>query len=353
MTIYSQASEQLEYLAFTYHLIWTKELTGLEHDTHYYGSKYGRGAHPNTLWVGYHTSSEYVANFRKQYGEPDVRKIKKKFHGLPHCKETGDIVTAYESQVLTRMNAAARPDYLNESNGCGKFNTAGMVPVKDSEGNIMLVSKHDTRYLNGDLINVNARMVTVKDSLGHIMQVSTDDPSYLNGDLIPVSKGLNIGLVSAKDKDGNTMKVSMDDPRWVQGELVGANKGTFTAKDKDGNTMKVSMDNPRYLNGDLVGAAAGYTKENVTVKDKDGNNVQISKNDPRFGVTLFGTNKGMIAVKDGFGNKYLVPREDPLIGNTLLGVASKQIFATTAAGERIHASPKDKRWSSKQITRGW
>ena len=51
---------------FTYYLKWTA--TGMQ----YYGVKYSKGCTPDILWNPYKTSSEYVAAYIQEHGDPDV-----------------------------------------------------------------------------------------------------------------------------------------------------------------------------------------------------------------------------------------------------------------------------------------
>jgi hypothetical protein len=61
------------HLPYTYIIGWS------QHDTWYYGVRYSVTASPNDLWKTYFTSSKHVKNFRKQYGEPDVVRVRRTF----------------------------------------------------------------------------------------------------------------------------------------------------------------------------------------------------------------------------------------------------------------------------------
>ena len=78
--------------AYTYLIGWT------EHKKFYYGSQYGKKANPENLWVGYHTSSKHVAEFRKIHGEPDVVEVRKVFG------EDGESCRKWEERVLMKIH---------------------------------------------------------------------------------------------------------------------------------------------------------------------------------------------------------------------------------------------------------
>ena len=92
------------YIPYTYLIGWT------EHNRWYYGSKYGQDANPETFWITYHTSSEYVRKFREQYGEPDVIQIRRTF-------TTAEEAGAWENKVLRKLDVLRQEHWLNQSNG--------------------------------------------------------------------------------------------------------------------------------------------------------------------------------------------------------------------------------------------
>lgn len=61
------------YPPYTYLIGWS------EHNLWYYGVRYANSTIPeNDLWVKYFSSSKYVKDIRKEFGEPDVIQIRKK-----------------------------------------------------------------------------------------------------------------------------------------------------------------------------------------------------------------------------------------------------------------------------------
>ena len=93
-----------KYLSYTYLIGWSKE------DLWYYGCRWANKTEPeDDLWVHYFTSSKYVKETRKQYGEPDVIQIRQKFLS----KKEAPI---WESKVLTRMKVIESDRWLNRNN---------------------------------------------------------------------------------------------------------------------------------------------------------------------------------------------------------------------------------------------
>lgn len=91
-------------IPYTYRIKWSS--TGMS----YYGVRYAKDCKPDDLWVTYFTSSEYVRDYIKEHGEPDIKEIRKTF-------PSGDSHAAmeWEHNVLKKINAVNRTDYLNES----------------------------------------------------------------------------------------------------------------------------------------------------------------------------------------------------------------------------------------------
>lgn len=103
------------YTPYCYLIGWTN------YNKFYYGARYATsskclyktGCHPDELWKTYFTSSTYVREFRKKYGEPDVIKVRKTF-----TNPTDAIL--WETKVLTRLNILNNNIFLNKNIG-GNF----------------------------------------------------------------------------------------------------------------------------------------------------------------------------------------------------------------------------------------
>ena len=88
---------------YTYLIGWSK------HDKWYYGLRFSKKARGYDIWQSYFTSSKYVREFRKTYGEPDVVEVRKTFADVEHA-------SLWESKVLTRMDVIHSPRWLNKTN---------------------------------------------------------------------------------------------------------------------------------------------------------------------------------------------------------------------------------------------
>jgi hypothetical protein len=93
---------------YTYYLEWS---TGMK----YYGVRYAKSCHPNDLWNPYKTSSEYVANYIIEHGDPIKKEIRKEFLG----EDSVSSAIEWEHKVLRRLNAAYRQDFLNKRDSKG------------------------------------------------------------------------------------------------------------------------------------------------------------------------------------------------------------------------------------------
>jgi ssDNA-binding Zn-finger/Zn-ribbon topoisomerase 1 len=81
----------------------------------YYGVRYAHDCHPDEFWVKYFTTSNYVAEYRKEHGEPDVIEIRKQFL----TENSVDDAREWEHRVLKKLDVVKRNDYLNMSDGKG------------------------------------------------------------------------------------------------------------------------------------------------------------------------------------------------------------------------------------------
>lgn len=162
---------------YTYLLRWSK--TG----RYYYGSQYGVHAHPKNLWKKYFTSSRFVAEYRKIYGDPDIIKIRKTFANKKDC-------LVWENKVLRRI--IKDPKCLNISSNFGVHATclSGFTTVIDQTGKTLSVSIDHPDYINGTLKHIRTGKTAVLNPItNETFSVSTNDPRFLSGELISVNKG--------------------------------------------------------------------------------------------------------------------------------------------------------------------
>lgn len=87
---------------YTYLIGWSKQ------NKYYYGVRFAKNCSPNELWVSYFTSSKYVGEYRKIFGEPDIISIRKVFNNVNKAR-------LWESKVLKRINVVENVNWLNRS----------------------------------------------------------------------------------------------------------------------------------------------------------------------------------------------------------------------------------------------
>jgi len=86
-------------------------ITSLIDGKRYYGIRFSKDSNPSQLWTTYFTSSKEVRDRIKKYGVDSFKaEVRKVF-------ETPQQALNWESRFLTRINAAAREDWINRSNG--------------------------------------------------------------------------------------------------------------------------------------------------------------------------------------------------------------------------------------------
>jgi ribosomal protein S24E len=95
-------------LPFTYLIGWSKL------DKFYYGVRYSKTCHPNSLWKTYFTSSKIVKEFREKYGEPDIIQIRKTFNDPKSAR-------LWEEKFLLKVDAKNNDKFLNNHNGGKNF----------------------------------------------------------------------------------------------------------------------------------------------------------------------------------------------------------------------------------------
>lgn len=109
----------------------------------YYGSKYGRGAHPSLLWTKYFTSSKEIKKLRLEHGDDafdfEVRQIFK----------TGQEATDWERRLLRRVNAKHNPKFLNLSAVVGDWRNT---PCSDEHKTLLSKLKKGVPRCESDLI---------------------------------------------------------------------------------------------------------------------------------------------------------------------------------------------------------
>lgn len=106
-------------LPYTYLIGWSNL------NTWYYGRRTAKNCHPAELWKKYFTSSDEVARFRKEHGEPDIIQIRKTFTDPKKC-------SIWECRLLEKIDAQHDPRFLNKRNGDYKWDTTGVSPSEEA-----------------------------------------------------------------------------------------------------------------------------------------------------------------------------------------------------------------------------
>lgn len=245
----------------------------------YYGRRTAKNCHPSDLFVTYFTSSEYVSQYIKTNGTPDVIDIRKIFTSTEKCMQ-------WEERVLRKIDAPCNLKFLNKSYGDGKFSSTGMCLVRNLNGISEYTSVDDPRFLTGEIVGrakgvkysdeINSKKavgrgkVAVKDCFGNNYLVPLNDPRYISGELIPLAKGVSHenynkenwgkhmkGCVIARDSNWNWSVVNQTDPRYMSGELIAIGTGMPMAKDASGKIFRTTKNDPRWETGEIWNPAKG------------------------------------------------------------------------------------------------
>jgi len=229
--------------------------------TNLLNGKYYYGIHStNNIEDNYLGSGKHIKYSIRKYGQENFKKE------ILEYFNTREELALAENLLITK-DMLVNKQCMNIMYGGEKFNTIGMVSVKDNNGNYFKVFNDDPRYLSGELVFNLSGFINVKDKNDNILHIKNNDPRYLSGELV----GITTGKVSVKDKDGNTYQVSINDTRYLSGELIACTKNTITVKDKNGVFSKVNIDNEKYLNGELV-----HMWTNKKHKEETKNKISIS-----------------------------------------------------------------------------
>jgi hypothetical protein len=91
------------YQSYTYLIGWSS------YNKWYYGVRFGNKCCPEEdLWIRYFTSSKYVKDFKKIYGNPDVIQVRKKFNNSQDA-------IRWEEKVLSKLDVLKNDKWLNRN----------------------------------------------------------------------------------------------------------------------------------------------------------------------------------------------------------------------------------------------
>ena len=257
-------------------------ITNIKEHKYYYGSRTIKNTELSAIedLINYRSSADKWFKDDQLINPTHYKyKILKLFYSRPNA-------LIFESFLHNKFDVKNHASFYNKANQTSTgFNTTGCISVTDGTTNY-LVSKTDSRYLDGTLISCTKGKAVVKDKDGNRFQVGVNDPRYLSGELVHQNKG--DGRFAVHDNDGLRYFISKEDSRYLSGELVAYTKGKAVVKDKEGKRFQIDVNDPRYLSGEL----AHININKAVVKDKDGNRFQVDVNDPRYlSGELVGMNK--------------------------------------------------------------
>lgn len=225
------------YTPYTYLIGWSK------HNRWYYGVRYAKNCNPVDLWTKYFTSSEKVKDFRKEYGEPDIKQIRKTFSDAKQAKN-------WEDRVLVRLKVHIKEQWLNKS--CNTWR--GIInEIPWNKG----IKRPDISLLMKEMRIARPDWGTVK---GY-----TNDYRKQNG--------LNIIIGKPKgSKDCQETKTKKSNAR----------KGKLTVRDEEGNCFLVNTDDERYLSGKLKSVMLGVALGNKHSDETKCKLKMLAQNRPVF-----------------------------------------------------------------------
>lgn len=280
-------------------------LIGWKHlDTWYYGSRYGKGVHPNDLFVTYFTSSEHVADFISEHGMPDVIEVRKTFDNSISARK-------WEERVHRKMNVRRSDRWLNKSTANSKFgDTTGKLCVREIQsGRTFQVSVNDPRFHDGTIVPVakGNRNIAVFDTTNNERKSVTSEEYKKNPNLVSVISGKTkqydadnnyIGLVNVEDytpdmankNSFNRVMVSgigaLSKDEYYNlaksGDIVHQNKGNTPAKCSitGAHLGRISNNDPRWKTGEIINLHKNRAAAKCAITGESLGNVD--KNDPRW-----------------------------------------------------------------------
>ena len=210
-------------IPYTYLIGWSKL------NIWYYGVRYAENCHPDEFWKdnGYKTSSGYVEEFVKLHGDPDIIEIRKVFT----CDDRNNKSVLWERRVLTKLNAASHPNYLNKHNGNGQAS------MSDPD-----VRKAHKAKMNTPEVKQRCR----ESSNAEVKKKNWADPEIRNSRIAGIKKSLADPVIKKKQSDAITNAVN-----------------TPEAKLKKQNSLIESWKDPEIRNRRIVSLNKPETKEKM------------------------------------------------------------------------------------------
>jgi hypothetical protein len=101
--------------------------------------RYARGCKPSDLWNPYKTSSDLVAEYVEQYGNPSLMQIRRVFNTI-------DAARRWETKVLKRMNVTESDTWLNKTDNMSIAPRYGSDNVVHRDGVKLKISESLKRW---------------------------------------------------------------------------------------------------------------------------------------------------------------------------------------------------------------
>ena len=182
---------------YTYLLGWS------QYNRWYYGVRYGKGCHPDDLWKTYFTSSDHVKRYRKEYGEPDIIQVREIF-------DSSLVARLWEDRVLKKIPKDKRKLWLNKRFESAKSIT-GNKPIKGytneyrkANGLKLLPGKprgcKEKQSTKDKKSKARQGKHAVRDKEGNCLIVSSNDPRFLSGELVSVMTGVPKPKMTAEQR---------------------------------------------------------------------------------------------------------------------------------------------------------
>jgi hypothetical protein len=202
-------------IPYTYLIGWSKL------NIRYYGVRYAENCHPDEFWKddGYKTSSGYVDKFVKIHGDPDIVEIRKIFSG----DDRNNKAVIWECRVLTKINAANRPDYLNKHNGNGRASMADPTVRKAHKARMESdeVRQRCKDSSNNELKKKNWTVPSIRESRSAGIKKSLADPTIKKKQSDAITKAVN--EPAAKLKKQSSLIKSWADPEVRKRRITSIN----------------------------------------------------------------------------------------------------------------------------------
>lgn len=239
------------YQPYTYLIGWSS------HKIWYYGVRWKKNCNPSDLWNTYFTSSRYVTEFRKNYGEPDIISVRKVFADKESAK-------LWEDCVLRRLKLATRSDFLNKSNnnsfrGISRFKNK-QIPWNKGVRGIFNHTEETKDNISSSLIGITRSNEFKKNiSLSHSGRIQITDGThtkYIHGTNIP--DGWTLGSSPVINKKISNSLSGKSKPQRTKSHSENISKST---KGKSKDKVSAARKGGRHIYNPTTGISSYLCKD--------------------------------------------------------------------------------------------